>query len=244
MSTENGTVWSGEQDRPAMGLSTVESTYDALKDDIISGKREPGELLRIDRMSRTYGIGPTPLRETLQRLTGEGLVLARGGRGFQVAPLTVEEFEDLNIARIAIEQAALRLSIEHASDEWEASVVAAGYIIGKWDSQLLSGASDDIDRWERANADFHAAILSGCRSRWLLRTREALASKCERYRRAVIAKAGSAVHKEIAREHKELLEAVLERDVERSCELLATHYRRTPRAVTQILLVPEPAKGG
>ena len=39
-------------------------------------------------------------------------------------------------------------------------------------------------------------------------------------------------------------EAVLERDVERSCELLATHYRRTLRAVTQILLVPEPAKGG
>ena len=117
--------------RGTASQSTVESVYGAMKADIISGSRKPGELLRIDRMSRTYGVGPTPLRETLQRLTAEKLVIARGGRGFQVAPLSVEEFVDLNIARTAIETAALRLSIQYGGEDWEGRVVAAGYNLQK-----------------------------------------------------------------------------------------------------------------
>jgi DNA-binding GntR family transcriptional regulator len=213
--------------RVTSSQSTVETVYDAIKADIISGERKPGELLRIDRMSRAYGVGPTPLRETLQRLTAENLVIARGGRGFQVAPLTIDEFEDLNIARTAIELAALRLSIEHGAEDWEGRVVAAGYILQKWDTQMLAGTSTEVSRWESANADFHGALLSGCPSSWLLRTQESLASKCDRYRRAAVVSAGNTYREDVAREHKELLDAVLQRDAERGCALLATHYQRT-----------------
>lgn len=227
--------WAGDDGRSGSGPSTVESAYDALKADIISSKRKPGELLRIDRMSRAYGVGPTPLRETLQRLTAEGLVIARGGRGFQVAPLSAAEFEDLNIARTAIEQAALRLSIAHGGEDWEGRVVAAGYIIQKWDAQMLAGAKGAIDRWEHANAEFHSAILSGCGSRWLVRTQEGLGSKCERYRRAAITRYGKAYQKEIAFEHKQLLDAVLARNADESCALLDAHYQRTLSAVQDLL---------
>jgi GntR family transcriptional regulator, carbon starvation induced regulator len=215
--------------------STVETVYEALKSDIISGKRKPGEFLRIDRMSRIYGVGPTPLRETLQRLTAEYLVIARGGRGFQVAPLTINEFVDLNIARTAIELAALRLSIEHGDEDWESRVVAAGYIMQKWDAQMLSGTSDDVDRWESANAEFHTALLSGCPSTWLLRTKDRLASKCDRYRRAAVVCAGVPYREDVAREHKDILDAVLQRDAERGCTLLSTHYQRTVEAFRSVV---------
>lgn len=213
--------------------STVEVVYNALKDDIIAGKRLPGELLRIDRIARVYGVGPTPLRETLQRLTAENLVIARGGRGFQVAPLTLAEFEDLNIARTSIELAALRLAIEHGGEAWEGRIVAAGYILRKWDGQLLAGAEDDaaLARWQDANAEFHAALLSGCTSAWLLRVREGLASKCDRYRRVAVAGAGAPYCADVAREHLELQAAVLDRDADRACDLLASHYLRTVEAV-------------
>lgn len=210
-----------------MTPSAVDAVYAALKEDIISGKRKPGENLRIDRISRAYGVGPTPLRETLQRLTAEDLVIARGGRGFQVAPLTVDEFVDLNIARTAIELAALRLSIEHGNEDWEGRIVATGYILQKWDTQMLAGASDEVDRWEKANAEFHAALLSGCPSNWLLRTQQRLASKCERYRRVAVTSAGARYNKDVAREHRQLHDAVLRRDAEESCRLLAVHYQRT-----------------
>jgi DNA-binding GntR family transcriptional regulator len=213
--------------RSVPGQSTVETVYDALKDDIITGKRRPGEFLRIDRISRAYGVGPTPLRETLQRLTAESLVIARGGRGFQVAPLTVAEFEDLNIARTAIELAALRLSIQNGAEDWEGRIVAAGYILQKWDVQMLAGATDAVERWEAANAEFHAALLSGCPSHWLLRVRQGLASKCDRYRRVAVVSADAPYHQDVAHEHMDIQKAVLERDAERACALLATHYQRT-----------------
>ncbi|MFN3143984.1 MAG: GntR family transcriptional regulator [Paracoccaceae bacterium] len=216
-----------ETARAPGGQSTVETVYDALKDDIISGKRRPGEFLRIDRISRAYGVGPTPLRETLQRLTAESLVIARGGRGFQVAPLTVAEFEDLNIARTAIETAALRLAIEHGAEAWEGRIVAAGYILRKWDQQMLAGAADAVERWESANAEFHTALLSGCPSHWLLHVREGLASKCDRYRRVSVVSADAPYHEDVAREHMELERAALDRDADRSCALLAGHFQRT-----------------
>jgi DNA-binding GntR family transcriptional regulator len=224
-----------DDDRAAVGASTVETVYDAIKSDIISGKRKPEELLRIDRMSRAYGVGPTPLRETLQRLTAERLVIARGGRGFQVAPLTIAEFEDLNIARTAIELAALRLSLKHGNDAWEGRLVASGYMLQKLDAQMLQSPMQAIDRWELANANFHSTLLAGGPSRWLLRTQEGLGSKCERYRRVAIAKAGLPWHKDVAREHKELLAAALARDIDKSGELLTTHYQRTLEVVRNLL---------
>jgi GntR family transcriptional regulator, carbon starvation induced regulator len=228
-SSDNGLI-TGEPQRTGATASTVETVYDALQADIISGKRKPGEFLRIDRISRLYGVGPTPLRETLQRLTGEGMVIAHGGRGFQVAALSVEEFVDLNTARTAIELAALRLSIQHGTEDWEGRVVAAGYILQKWDKQIQGAADGLIDRWENANSEFHAALISGCPSVWLLRTLDGLRTKCERYRRATMIGAGYPFHRDVAREHAEMLEAVLARDVDRSCKVLTAHYMGTVHA--------------
>ena len=224
--------------RATVAPSTVEAVYDALKKDIISGVRKPGEFLRIDRMSRSYGVGPTPMRETLQRLTAEAMVIARGGRGFQVAPLTVQEFEDLNTARTVIELAALRLSIQHGDDEWEGRLVAAGYLLEKWDAQMISENCKPLDRWESANAQFHVALLAGCPSTWLLRTLDGLRSKCERYRRAAMASAGGGRYERVAQEHKAMLRAALARDAEESCLHLAAHYQATVEVFRSFSLRP------
>jgi GntR family transcriptional regulator, carbon starvation induced regulator len=216
-------------DAPAGELSTVGAVFRVLRKDIIEGERKPGELLRIDRMRRIYGVGPTPLRETLQRLTADGLVIARDGRGFQVAPLTAEEFEDLNIARTEIELAALRLSIAHGTEAWEARVVAAGYVLEKADAQLMDPSLDVIEKWESANAQFHAALISACPSIWLLRTRDGLSSKCERYRRVTMKQNAMRRNERLLEEHRDIKEAVLARDVERGCRLLAEHNMTTVR---------------
>ncbi len=244
MSTSEAGISLSDGSGPVSGQSTVETVYDALKKDIISGERRPGEFLRIDRMSRAYGVGPTPLRETLQRLTAESLVIARGGRGFQVAPLTVEEFQDLNIARTAVELAALRLSIEHRSDDWEARIVATGYILQKCDAQMLTESTPDVDRWEKANTEFHAALLSGCPSTWLLRIQQDLASKCDRYRRAAVTSADAPYHNDVTREHKEMLDAALQGDAEKSCTVLATHYQRTVNTFRQLIEQNQIETGG
>jgi DNA-binding GntR family transcriptional regulator len=206
------------------GDTLTEAAYQALRRDIIHGARVPGERLRIVRLTEIYGIGPTPLREALQRLSADGLVIANGNRGFTVISLDVAEFNDLNIARTALEREALRLSLTNGDEEWEAGVVSAGYRMQKADA-TLSGSSPDLDRWEAANEAFHLAAVAACGSNWLLRLRKNLHDQCERYRRASIyLRRGS---RNLAAEHDAILRAVLSRDIQTACDLTEAHFGAT-----------------
>ncbi len=208
-----------------------QAAYRALKSDIIRGKRPPGERLRIEKLKSIYGIGPTPLREALQKLNQDRLVLSEGNRGFTVAPLNTAEFADLNLARTVIEKEALRLSIEKGDRDWEARIVAASYIMRKEDMALPSAQEGVPDRWERANAEFHTSLVSACGSDWLLRIRAGLHELCERYRRAsVYQKMGS---RNLGAEHADIAEAVLARDANRACELIERHFALTASILTE-----------
>jgi GntR family transcriptional regulator, carbon starvation induced regulator len=189
------------------GPTLVEQAHEKLRKDIVAGIREPGEKLRIERLRSLYGIGPSPLREALQRLAADGLVIVNSNRGFQVAPLDPDEFLDLNRARIAIETADLRLSIEEGDEDWEAGVVAAAYSMEKQDSLLAKGELEDFDRWEEFNSRFHTALVNACGSRWLLKHRSMLQEQCERYRRASVYHAR--LQRNLLEEHRAIARAVM-----------------------------------
>ncbi|MGA1206510.1 MAG: FCD domain-containing protein [Gammaproteobacteria bacterium] len=211
------------------GGTLVDTAYSSLRRDIISGERPAGERLRIEKLKTLYGIGPTPLREALQKLAQDGLVVTEGNRGFTVAPLDPAEFEDLNQARIAIEKAALTLSIARGGDAWEARVVAATYLMDKEDTALPQATDGVPDSWERANTEFHTALVSACGSAWLLRVRIGLHDLCERYRRAsVYQRLGS---RDLSSEHSAIATAALARDVDRVCALTEAHFALTALAL-------------
>jgi DNA-binding GntR family transcriptional regulator len=199
--------------------------YARLRRDIVAGVRAPGERLRIERLRGLYGLGPTPLREALQRLCADGWVVAEGHRGFTVAPLSAELFDDLNTARIAVEQQALRLAIARGDADWEAALVGAAYRLARADERLRAGSEGGLDAWERANRAFHAALVAACGSVWLLRVRDLLQSQCERYRRVSIRRTREG--RDLHAEHQALASAALARDADRACGLLAAHFGRT-----------------
>jgi len=219
-----------EEAAPALlrgGGTLTEQACDAIRTDITSGALKPERRLRIEALSQRYGVGPTPLREALQRLCAEGLVVSTGGRGFSVAPLSVAEFEDLTIARIAIEQQALRLAIAKGGDEWEAQVVAAAWRLRKRDEALAEGGEDTLPEWAAANAAFHAATVAACGSRWLLRMRGRLNMQAERYRLASIAL--QRADRDLMTEHQAIADAVLARDADAACALIERHFDATAR---------------
>lgn len=209
---------------PAGGETLAQAAYRTLRADIIRGVRQPGERLRIERLKGLYAVGPTPLREALQKLSRDGLVTAEGNRGFAVAPLDPAEFADLNLARTTLEKEALRLSIARGDDAWEARIVAARHILRKED-KALAGARTVPDSWERANTAFHAALVSACGSAWLLRMRSELHDLCERYRRASVYR--QLRERDLAAEHEAIAEAALSRDAEAACTLIARHFAAT-----------------
>lgn len=219
--------------KPDTGMTLTDAAYRQLRTDIIAGVRPPAERLRIERLSRIYAVGPTPLREALQRLAADSLVIATGNRGFAVAPLEAAEFEDLNTARTAIELQMLRMAIEKGDAVWESRVVAAAYRLGKLDARIRSDDHESLSEWETANREFHFATVSACGSKWLLNVRGLLHDQCDRYRRASVDLKRH--ERNLAEEHRQIADAVVERDADRASKLVAEHFERTTRILVQVL---------
>lgn len=222
------------------GETLAEAAYRALRHDVIRGARPPGERLRLEKLKTIYGVGPTPLREALQRLSADGLVVAQGNRGFAVSALDVDEFSDLNIARTAVEMEALRLSLARGDAAWEAQVVAARHLMRKEDDALLRVVDSVPDSWEAANAAFHRQMVAACGSAWLLRVRDGLHDLCERYRRASVYRKRH--DRDLSAEHEAIAAAVLARDAEAACRLTSEHYALTAAHIREPAAPPKPRR--
>ncbi|MEM0372941.1 MAG: GntR family transcriptional regulator [Sulfolobaceae archaeon] len=82
------------------GLGEV--VYEKLKQDILSGKFSPKDKLNENAIAELYKVSRTPVREALQKLAKEGLVVKKED-GYYVAYLTKEEILKVFEARIALE---------------------------------------------------------------------------------------------------------------------------------------------
>jgi DNA-binding GntR family transcriptional regulator len=87
---------------------------DQLRAMIITLRLEPGAVLDEAILSQRLGCGRTPLREALQRLTDERLVVVLPRRAAAVSPITVNDLREIYEARIPIECLSARLSAVRA----------------------------------------------------------------------------------------------------------------------------------
>jgi DNA-binding GntR family transcriptional regulator len=202
------------------GKTLSESAYDSLRDDIVGGRLEPEAKLRIEELRQQYGTGASPLREALNRLAGEGLVTAEGQRGFKVAPISMKDLKDITRLRIMLECEAIRESMQHGNDDWEANIVAAFHRLSKVES------SDRVfPEWERRNQEFHEALIGACDSAWLLKFRGTLYEQHKRYRLISILEQDES--RDVPAEHEAIMEAVLARDEKRAFAATELHIMRT-----------------
>lgn len=88
-----------------------------LRDAIVRGKLQPGRRLRQDEVARQLGLSWTPVREAFRQLEAEGWLIIEHHRGAVVAPLSLDDFEDIYLLRLAVEPLAARISAERADDD-------------------------------------------------------------------------------------------------------------------------------
>lgn len=85
----------------------------------------PGSLLNESELMTRLGVGRTPLREALQRLAGDGLVVVVPRRGTIVKAVTAEDARQIYEVRIELEALAARLAAARATEEDLADLDAA-----------------------------------------------------------------------------------------------------------------------
>src|SRR5690242_2702221 len=145
-----------------------ERVYRRLRSDIISGRLPPAQRLRLDAVKESYGISISTLRELLNRLTSEGLIVAESARGFEVAPVSAENFKEIAHLRLLLECHALERSFAHGDMEWEGRVVAAHHKLASVENRIANGGPSDGELLKRYDSEFHQALLSACGSKVLL----------------------------------------------------------------------------
>lgn len=67
--------------------AAVSDVYASMRASILKGEIEPGARINIDAVARSLGVSQTPVREVLQRLEGDNLVVYSPGRGYTTTPL-------------------------------------------------------------------------------------------------------------------------------------------------------------
>jgi DNA-binding GntR family transcriptional regulator len=209
-----------EDDVSLMAAPTVgETAYRRIKCDVIFGRLDPGQKLKLEKMAVAYSASISTLRETLNRLCSEGLVVAEGQRGFEVAPISAEEFRQLADMRELLECYALEEAFKSGDLDWEARVVAAHHKLSALEKLMLSGDDSQTERWKQCDWQFHHALISACGSKVLLDAHAAAYDKYLRYQMIAVVFRGEVA----ALEHKKLLDAALKRDFATAQKVLIAH---------------------
>ena len=222
------TPFGSELDRPATVQSQATFAYETIRRDIVLGTHAPGKKLKILDLAAELSVNPSAVREALSRLVPEQLAVARDQRGFAVAPLSIEDLEDLTELRCEVEAIALRRSLERGGIEWEASLLAATHRIRSTMVLLPRDVPTVNPDWRRAHADFHTALVSACGSRRLLRLHSQLYEQSERYRSL---SAHGDKNRKVHDEHQAIVDLALSRDIDGVVAEMTEHTRRTTRLI-------------
>lgn len=210
-----------EQSSDISGMidTASESCYRAVRRDIILGHLQPTARLRLERLRDDYGASISTLREVLNRLSGERLVVAEGQRGFAVSPVTQEEFHDLASLRELLETHALTLSFQQGDLEWEGQVVGAYHKLGRIEAQMLEGNRNQSELWKHYDKEFHHRLIAACGSKELLQAHASVFDRYLRYQIIAVIFRGA----EAATEHQALRDCALERNADGAAHILRKH---------------------
>lgn len=207
-------------DVPARRPTSRDYVAAELRQAIVRGELGGGEKLNPSDIADRYGVSQTPAREALQLLASEGLVRNHAFRGARVAELTAEEYEELYLMRIGLEDLAARLGAERISEE---QIDEMAELL----NQMASAAREaDIDRFCVLDRRFHLTHYSASGRQSLVDRIMHLRLSSERYARAAYALPRVSM-RETLKTHRELLAAVRARDGDGCAAVLHDDLTRT-----------------
>ena len=204
----------------------AEHVYNELRSDTLAGRWYPGQRLPFEELCTRYDASVGVMREALQRLAEQGLVLVEPNRGFRVMPVSEDDLRHLTEARLEIETLTLKLAVEQGSLDWEGQVMAAHHRLERTpmtDPNERHGFSSD---WVAAHHAFHNTMLEGCENLRLRSIAMALRDSFEIYRHWSLA-VGRTKDRDVIAEHRRLLDRVLARDPEGAAAALRSHIELT-----------------
>ncbi|MFN2628462.1 MAG: GntR family transcriptional regulator [Gaiellaceae bacterium] len=210
---------SRQGDRPARleNLTLWQRAYGHLREEIITGRLQPGTELAEVALSEQLGVSRGPIREAIGRLAAEGLVTVRPRRGAVVRLLSKDEFLELYQVREALEIMAVRLSVPRLGPEDFSALQAL------IDAMAGHAEHGEVTEFFEANVAFHAYLFEASGNRKLQELYGQLLGQMGRYRMRSLTLRGN-LQRSIA-EHGAILRAARRGNAERAAHLMSEHIR-------------------
>jgi DNA-binding GntR family transcriptional regulator len=212
---------------PESAAPLSEKVYWALKRDIIRGVFAPGEALSEKTLAERYKGSRTPVREAAVRLQKERLLRIVPNRGYYLNPVTLQFLNDTYEFRAAVETAAAELAAaKGASPDMLKKLAELADVSCTPDDRGSCGAFIEAD------TAFHLGIAQLARNEMIFQAVSESRNQMERIMYAAID-----IHyygEAPAREHREILEAIRQRDPKQAYERMRNHILQSKDKVLGI----------
>lgn len=186
--------------------------YSMILEAIDIGTYRPGDRLVESELAERFGVSRTPIREALQRLETQSL-LVRDGRSLIVASLDHNQMAELYVVRGELEGLAARLAARHATAE---EVRVLREMVDA--DNALAGNPNAL---ARANKRFHKQIHLASHNRYLVQQLDLVHRSMALMATSSLAVEGRG---EIAQaEHDRIVQMIEVRDEDGADEALRTH---------------------
>ena len=195
--------------------SNAQRLRDSLEDDIINGRRAPGERLDPEALGQEFNVSRTPVREAFQQLVASGLVTVSPKKGTFVAKVGIDQLIEMFEVMAELEGMCGRLAARRISEPELAALKAAHK---RCEAAALAG---DTDEYYYENEAFHDCIYTASHNTFLASEARQLKQRLKPYRRLQL-QVRPRMHNSL-HEHQTIVDAIEQGDAAQAQQALCDH---------------------
>jgi len=203
--------------------SLKDMVYQMIRQRILDGEYRPGDQLSIDELTKELKISRTPVKEAFNQLHAEGLIQIISQRGTYVTKLSIKDIKDTFDLRKVLEIYALEELVKNLDKREE-------NILKKWLNDPTHQITPGKASKKSYDVEFHKYIIKASRNNELIRVYDMLSAKIQ----LVISYPNkSDKEKTWLKEHKDIIESILKRDISKAKKALITHLDNAYRRIVE-----------
>ena len=156
------------------GRTTAQMIADQLREQIIQGAVRPGQQINESLLARQLNMSRGPLREALQRLCQEGILISRRNYGVFVLEIRTHDLREIYEVRESVETAAASRLLDGSPQQIQDTCEVLRKIVGEMAMQV---ATSDWQTIARLDMQFHEALVAGTGNSRFIRIYKTLAAE-------------------------------------------------------------------
>ncbi|MDC0739616.1 GntR family transcriptional regulator [Cognatishimia sp. SS12] len=210
--------------------NTSKSIYEKVRHEILAGRLKANERLKISELAKRYGSSTNPVREALQQLRGEGLVLFVANQGARVRAIDMDFVRDVSEVGLQLEPYLVRWFVETATQD---------------DIDALEAIQTEIETLNFTDKEKHSILNEEFHQRMYVSHYNRVAYKLWKQHREILSSISTRIPIAIGRreailnEHRQIIEAIRSQDPGKTAKVLYAHIEDASRHLVDQLRIEE-----